>query len=784
MNINEVLKEYDEIESTHDLERTEEYLISKIDEASNEKDTASQITLYNEIIGFYRETGAFQKSIDNCARLLGLLDGAGIKGSIEYATSLLNIANACRAAGLLKESLTYFNEVKRIYDETLEPDDFKYAPLYNNLALLFQEMGDHESATDTLKRALTLAKSMPGEDIKVAISHTNLAMSLLKNGQYDEAVYNLEEAFKIFDSKPEPDYHYGAALSAMAEARYMAGDYASSAKFYEKALAEVKKNTGYSKAYDITLANLHQAAQMARKAIQEKESTDGNAGADAHISGLDLAQSFYEECVRPMIHEHFSEYENDIAAGLCGEGSECFGFDDEFSTDHDFGAGCCLWLDDETYSKIGEELQIRYDSLPVMYKGYVRLDMKKGPKRAGVFRIKDWMRDITGLGGLPTSKEEWLYADESSLAKVINGRIFNDPRGIMTGIRKGLVGYYPGRVYYMKLCDALARFSQYGQYNYPRMLERGDRTTAVVCLGEFMQTAMRLAYVFAGKYAPYYKWLNRGVRDIDGFVYEKVSQIAADVYNEEKVHDAIDALASYFLKKLKDAGLSYADDDYLEHHTVKIMSMVSGNGLTHEELTDQIVRLEWENFDKVKNEGGRAYCQDDWTTFSIMRKSQYITWSDEMLRSLIEDFYAAEERGWNMITEKYGRMEESTAPEQWALIKDSFPPIDDEQKAIIESIVGIQVKMMEEFAAEYPMSASNARSIHTSEDTPDNTSYETYLRGEISTYSPKTLVLYGRFVAGLAGEGRNLARMIIENTALMYGYRSLDHMENSLSGKH
>ena len=137
-----------------------------------------------------------------------------------------------------------------------------------------------------------------------------------------------------------------------------------------------------------------------------------------------------------------------------------------------------------------------------------------------------------------------------------------------------------------------------------------------------------------------------------------------------------------------------------------------------------------------------------------------------------------------MITEKYGRMEESTAPEQWALIKDSFPPIDDEQKAIIESIVGIQVKMMEEFAAEYPMSASNARSIHTSEDTPDNTSYETYLRGEISTYSPKTLVLYGRFVAGLAGEGRNLARMIIENTALMYGYRSLDHMENSLSGKH
>ena len=781
MNINEVLNEYDAIEATHDFDRIEAFLITKIGEAENEPDIASAITLYNEIIGFYRETGAFQKAIDNCARLLGLLENSGIKGSVEYATSLLNIANACRAAGLLKESLTYFTEVKRIYDESLSPDDFKYAPLYNNLALLFQEMGDHESATDTLKKALVLAKSQPGEDIKVAISHTNLAMSLLKNNEYDEAVYNLEEAFKIFDSKPEPDYHYGAALSAMAEAKYMAGDYASSASYYEKALAEVKKNTGYSKAYDITLGNLHQAAQMARKVTFEKAAAEGNVSDAVRMGGLDLSAAFYEECVKPMINEKFPEYENRIAAGLCGEGSECFGFDDEFSTDHDFGAGCCLWLDDETYEKIGEKLQAEYEALPVMYKGYVRLDMKKGPRRVGVFRIKDWIRSITGLSGLPQGEEEWLFVDESSFAKVVNGRVFTDPQGTLTGIRKALAEFYPKNVYLRKLCDALARFSQYGQYNYPRMLQRGDKTTAVVCLGEFEMYAMKLAYLFEKKYAPYYKWLNRGVAPIDPFVHERVEAIASDIYNEEKVRDAIDALAAHFLKKLKDMGLAYADDDYLEHHTVRIMSMITGQGLSHEELVDRIVKLEWESFDKVKNEGGRAYCQDDWATFSIMRKSQYITWSDEMLKSLIDDFNAANARGWNMITEKYGRMEASTAPEEWAKIKDSFPPIDEEQKAIIESIVGIQVKMMEEFAAEYPMSASNARSIHTSEDTPNNTSYETYLRGEVSTYSPKTLVLYGRFVARLAAEGRNLAHMIIENTALLYGYRSLDHMESSLS---
>ena len=41
----------------------------------------------------------------------------------------------------------------------------------------------------------------------------------------------------------------------------------------------------------------------------------------------------------PMIHEKFSDYENKIAVGLVGEGSERFGFDDKYSRDHDFGAG-------------------------------------------------------------------------------------------------------------------------------------------------------------------------------------------------------------------------------------------------------------------------------------------------------------------------------------------------------------------------------------------------------------------------------------------------------------
>lgn len=202
--------------------------------------------------------------------------------------------------------------------------------------------------------------------------------------------------------------------------------------------------------------------------------------------------------------------------------------------------------------------------------------------------------------------------------------------------------------------------------------------------------------------------------------------------------------------------------------------------MEHDKLIDEIVMTEWKAFDQVKNEGGRASCQDDWNTFSIMRKSQYMEWTDEMIISYLNDFHSAEEKGWNLITEKYGRMMESTTPAHYAAIKDSFPPVSEKQRAIIEEIVKIQLGFMEELAEKYPKVASTARSIHTEEDTPYNTSYETYLRGELMTYSDETLSLYGAFIVGIVKNGENLAMKIMRNTAKLYGYQSLDELEGRL----
>lgn len=186
-----------------------------------------------------------------------------------------------------------------------------------------------------------------------------------------------------------------------------------------------------------------------------------------------------------------------------------------------------------------------------------------------------------------------------------------------------------------------------------------------------------------------------------------------------------------------------------------------------EDRITHLVVLEWNAFDKARNVDGRAACQDDWDTFQLMRRSQYMTWTDEMLQSFTADFKAANACGRNLIAEKYGWMMEPTSPEEFAEIKSLLPETPLEKRKIVDEIVKIQVAWMEDLETEQPDAASRMRSIHTSTDTPYNTSYETYLRGELLTYSDQTLMLYGRFIAELASNGENLAKITIANTEVL-----------------
>ena len=418
--------------------------------------------------------------------------------------------------------------------------------------------------------------------------------------------------------------------------------------------------------------------------------------------------------------------------------------------------------------------------------GITRFSTTKANKRVGVFRIGDFYEGLIGLRDIPTTQNQWLFLDDYRLATATNGKVFRDDLGEFTRIRQGILHYYPEEVRIRKIAREAALMAQSGQYNYSRMNGRGETVTAAIALSEFMKHTMAMVYLLNRTYAPFYKWLHKGMQKLA--ILPEIGDILNALVDfprgDERIPQTIEIIVAMIIAEMKKQGLTSGEDNYLDHHTDNILRSIPQKDKEDDTfrmaLIHELISLEWEAFDKVENEGGRADCQDDWNTFSIMRKSQYLTWNEEMLKSYIGDFHRANDRGWNLITEKYGRMMETTAPSRYREIKDSLPEIPEAKKEIIEEIVKIQVDWMEEFAAEYPKAAGNARSIHTWEDHLFNTSYETYLRGELSTYSDETLDLYGRFIAQLCMDGKNLAKLTMENTAHLYGYESLDDLEQKL----
>ena len=143
----------------------------------------------------------------------------------------------------------------------------------------------------------------------------------------------------------------------------------------------------------------------------------------------------------------------------------------------------------------------------------------------------------------------------------------------------------------------------------------------------------------------------------------------------------------------------------------------------------------------------------------------------------MNDLKEAESKGWNLITEKYARMMASTSPEEYEAIKQYLQPLSNQRLAIQEQLISIQVGWMEVFASKYPKLAGNARVIHSSSDQKDDTSYETYLRGEMSTYSENTFVMYARFIVDCLQNDIDLVEKIMTNTAHLYDFESLEKAE-------
>ena len=307
---------------------------------------------------------------------------------------------------------------------------------------------------------------------------------------------------------------------------------------------------------------------------------------------IERSRRFYVNQVAPMIHEKFPEYKERIAVGIAGEGSDCFGFDDFISRDHDYGTGVCLWVTDEDFKAIGYHLSIAYNELFAHQKG-MALSQRLTDRR-GVMTIHDFYSNILLIDcdteHATMSEEQWLSLDHSCLATATNGEVFRDDLGKFTAFRKLLTDYYPDRIWRIRIADELHNFSASLQTNYMRCMLRNDLVAAEMCRATGLKAAMELFFLLKRAYPPYYKWTFKALEaygnaeytelikglattPLDYSKWESKSYLPGHLNYDDDIVNIAESLSIDISKALKEKGLIRERDLYLERFVDEILQV-------------------------------------------------------------------------------------------------------------------------------------------------------------------------------------------------------------------
>jgi len=308
------------------------------------------------------------------------------------------------------------------------------------------------------------------------------------------------------------------------------------------------------------------------------------------VRGLEIAESYFREYGVPMIEQKFSDYKSRIAAGLVGEGSQCYGFDDEISRDHDWGPEFCLWLNRQDYVAIGTKLVDELARLPVDFDGIgTRKVTEWGKRRVGVFEIKEFYKRFIGCDHVPATLKEWRYIPETALAAATNGKVFSDPLGEFSSFREGLKCFYPEDVRLKKIASRCMSIAQLGQYNFLRCSRRNEFVAVQYIEAQFSAQTISLIFLLNRQYTPFYKWMHRAMKGLPilgEVVYKLLGDIATS-YGTGKKSRLIGETCAVIIDEFRRENLSDSPSGFFLDHAPIIQSRIQDT-----ELRNADVRME------------------------------------------------------------------------------------------------------------------------------------------------------------------------------------------------
>lgn len=202
-----------------------------------------------------------------------------------------------------------------------------------------------------------------------------------------------------------------------------------------------------------------------------------------------------------------------VALAQIGHGSQCLGYDDDLSQDHDWGILVQCFLEDATDDS-RYVLQQCLASMPDLWEGTpVVWDQRTPPERSGIIELRVWLHDLAGYRLIPNqiSTEDFLRLSDARLTWLTNGTVFHDPIGTISRLRQTL-RVCPPQIQLRRLATACLMTVIHGPYQIPRLLKRTDGLSARLSAGLFVRSAMITAHRILGKPAPIIKWLARSFK--------------------------------------------------------------------------------------------------------------------------------------------------------------------------------------------------------------------------------------------------------------------------------
>lgn len=511
-----------------------QYLKEAVNAAREEKENGNLIAILNEYGGALRVIGHYAEAVEAFEEAKAYCEGERLKNKQPYAMTLMNLANTYREAKNRKKAREGFEEAKKICD-ALGLRDYSYIGLLNNYALLLLEEEKAKEAEKIQLEAISLLEGMTGYDVPLAISYNNLYEIYQHLGDTKEAEKYLVESEAIVKEKLGIDHPlYAAVLNNRADFCMRQKNHIEAARNYLKAMNIIEKKYGKeSQPWRVIQKNLQILSQTMKKPE----------------NGLERARKLAERVVDFIQENHVEVYKN-LSVGLVGKGSECYGYDDEFSRDHDSEDRCMIFLDDETYFHYGAKI--------------AKCLKEKFREKIEIWRISTFYRLYTAYSEGPRTMEEYRKVEEEYLSAATNGEVFLDNRGDFTRIRNRLLEHYPRDLWLKRLAYHLNFLAQSGQYNYQRVFKRKDKVALQLTLNEFVQHYIQCIHLINRKYTPFYKWSAKSLEALP--IMGKQSRVGLEVLIESSVEQRekeIEKLCQSLVDYLHREGMTRSEESFL-----------------------------------------------------------------------------------------------------------------------------------------------------------------------------------------------------------------------------